>query len=389
MSYRIGFIGTGATPDNPTKEGFAMAYRHAGGYQRLADCDLVACADIVRENAQQFADSFDVGGVYEDYRAMLDAEDLDIVSVCVPPDVHADIVRGCAEHGGLEAVHCEKPMATTWKDCREMAEACDRAGIKLTFNHQRRTAPVYTRPKELLEAGKIGTLRRIEWSAENLFDSGTHMFHLSSYYADQAPVEWVLSGLDYSEENLHFGVHNENQAVTKWRYENGVYGLAVTGRSSDALDARIRLTGTEGAIEVGASEGPPLRVRNGRTLGWKTVDVGEDTWGNRAYATVPGYVRWGLEVATERLAAALPGVADPGTQPSHTDRAIASVVDAVRTDEESVLSWRGALDSTETIFAAWESARRRGRVELPLDVDENPLEMMIENGTLAVVSGQA
>lgn len=391
MSYRIGFIGTGANPDNPTKEGFAMAYRHAGGYQRIDDCELVACADIVRENAESFADAhgIDIDGVYEDYEAMLEAENLDIVSVCVPPDVHAEVVIGCADHGGVQAIHCEKPMATTWRDCQEMAEACEEAGIKLTFNHQRRTAPIYNRAKELVDSGKIGDLQRIEWSTENLFDSGTHMFHLSSYFVDNASAEWVLSALDYSEENLHFGVHNENQAIAKWKYDTGVYGVAMTGRSSDALGAQFRLTGTAGTIEIGADNGPALRVRNGRTRGWKTVDVGESIWGNRTYATVPGYVRWGVTIATERLATVLPGVSPPEDYPSHTDRAIESVVEAVRSDEESVLSWRQALDSTEVIFAAWESARQRRRVDLPLEIEDNPLEMMIENGDLPVVQGSA
>ena len=34
------------------------------------------------------------------------------------------------------------------------------------------------------------------------------------------------------------------------------------------------------------------------------------------------------------------------------------------------------------IFGAWESARRRGRVEFPLDIEDNPLEAMVESGEL-------
>jgi predicted dehydrogenase len=385
VTYRIGVIGTGENPDDPDRDGFAMAYRHADGYRRLADCEIDACADIVPENAERFAETYDVSHVYQEYRTMLAERDLDIVSVCVPPGVHAEIVTGCAEHGDLAAVHCEKPMATTWGDCRAMCRACERAGVRLTFNHQKRVGPVYRRARALLDDGTIGGLRRVEVSAKNLFDEGTHMFDLAGYYADDAAVEWVLAGLDYREENRWFGVHNENQAIAQWAYENGVCGTAITGEEGNLLGAQVRLVGSDGTIEIGADDGPALRVRSGGTRGWKTVDVGETIWGKRGYATYPGYLRWAVEAGVEWVGTRLPGIPnDRVTYPSHVDRAIESVVTAVREGGESPLSWRRAIDSTEVIFAAWESVRRRGRVDLPLEIDDNPLDAMVEAGQLPV-----
>lgn len=387
MAYDIGFVGTGADPDDPGQDGFAMAYKHAMGYEKVADCQLRACADIVPENAARFAEEFGIEDryVYEDYTEMLDDADPDIVSICVPPDLHADIVVDCARRGDLEAIHCEKPMATTWDDCKEMCRVCEEEGVKLTFNHQKRMGVIFRRAKELVDDGTIGRLRRVEWSNQNLFDSGSHMFDLTAFYTDQSPVEWVLTGLDYRDENRWFGVHNENQAVCQWHHENGVYGLAATGRSSDAVGAHVRLVGDAGTVEIGPDGGPPLRVRTGRTLGWKTVDVGQNVWGGRAYATYPGYVKWGYEILREQVGTTLLGEpAEKYGPPSHIDRAIASVVEAVRTDGESPLSWRNALESTEVIFAAWESARRGERVDLPLEIGGNPLEEMVENGELPV-----
>jgi len=387
MIYDIGFVGTGANPDDPDQHGFAMAYRHAMGYEKRSDCRLQTCADIVPENAARFAEEFDIEDqyVYQDYGEMVGAADPDIVSVCVPPDLHAEIVIDCAKEGNLEAIHCEKPMATTWDDCKEMCRVCEEEGVKLTFNHQKRVGPIFRRAKELVDNGKIGRLQRVEWAAENLFDSGTHMFDLTAFYTDQSPVEWVLTGLDYRDENRWFGVHNENQAVCQWRHENGIYGLAATGRASDSVSAHVRLVGDEGTVEIDPDSGPPLRVRNDRTLGWKTVEVGENVWGNRAYATYTGYLRWGYEIAREQVGRKLlGGDANEYGHPSHIDRSIASVVEAVRTDGESPLSWRNALESTEVIFSAWESARRGERVNLPLEIGGNPLEEMVENGELPV-----
>jgi predicted dehydrogenase len=389
MTYRIGVIGAGASPDDPDQDGYAMAYRHADAYRARDDCSLVACADIVPENAQQFADHYDISGVYEDYRKMLDKERVDIVSVCVPPRIHADIVRGCADYGDLAAVHCEKPMATSWADCREMCEACERAEIELTFNHQIRFGRVYRKAKALVDDGRIGALRRIEWADEELYDSGTHMFDVSAYLTDQCPVEWVMTALDYREENRWFGVHNSNQALAQWRYESGVFGLATTGRSQDALGAKLRLVGTDGAVEVGVSDGPPLRVRTPKTLGWRTVDVGEDIWGNPEYATRRGLARAGIRRGAETLRTALPVVSAGRSRTTLLGRAIASVIDGIEGDDPSELYCRNALQSTELIFASWESARRRARVDLPLDIDDNPLEAMVEQNLLPVSAGEA
>ena len=94
MAYTVAIIGTGADPDQRDRDGYAMAYRHGPGYQRLDKCNLAACADIVPENASAFAENFDLETVYTDHKTLLRKESLDIVSVCVPPDIHAEIVVG-------------------------------------------------------------------------------------------------------------------------------------------------------------------------------------------------------------------------------------------------------------------------------------------------------
>ena len=55
----------------------------------------------------------------------------------------------------------------------------------------------------------------------------------------------------------------------------------------------------------------------------------------------------------------------------------AAIVESVAGGETSELCAENALQSTEIVFACWESSRRRGLVHLPLDVDDNPLEAMI------------
>ncbi|MWG35824.1 Gfo/Idh/MocA family protein [Halomarina oriensis] len=371
MGYRVAIIGTGADPNKKDRTGYAMAYRHAPGYLRLDDCDLVACADIVPENARAFADHHDIAqtSVYEDYQEMLEEEDLDVVSVCVPAAYHADIVVGAAESGELQAIHCEKPMATTWADCKRMVETCERHNVQLTIDNQRRFGSPFRKAKELLDDGTVGDLVRVEWSEDNLFDAGVHTFDLCRYYTDDADVDWVLAGIDFSEENVWFGTHNENHGFSQWRYENGVYGLAATGDGMDMVGAYFRLVGESGVIEIGVDDGPALRYRRDGGK-WKTVKT-DDSIHGPAYS-LP---RAGARKVVQKLPVLSDRTFDKTT---FYERAIEEVVTALDEEREPEISGRNALAGTELVYASWESSRRRGRVNLPIDIDDNPLDEMIE-----------
>ncbi|WP_114576380.1 Gfo/Idh/MocA family protein [Saliphagus sp. LR7] len=357
MAYTVAVIGTGAEPENPGRDGYAMAYHHAAGYENHEECELVACADIVRENAEAFADEFEIReeGIYEDYGEMLSEAEPDIVSVCVPPAIHDRIVLDCVRSPSVEGIHCEKPMDDTYGGARMMTQEAARHDVQLTFNHQRRFSDAVRTAKELLDAGEIGELERIEFSAPvGIFDYGSHSFDLCNYFNDEVGGEWVMAQMDYREENVLFGTHNENQAVVLWEYENGVHGLGTSdstgeGGPNAAVECHNRLIGTRGTIEVGPEDGETaLRIRRAGDEEWEAVD------------TEDGMHGW-----------------------EFVDRSIAENVRCLETGEEPELGAENALNATELIFGAYESARQRGRVDLPLDIDDHPLEAMVESGELS------
>lgn len=347
---RIGFIGTGRKKAHGDATGFAMAYEHADAYRALPDqCELVACADIVEENARNFASTHDIPeqGIYTDYRRMLAECNLDLVSICTWPHLHAPMVLDCAL-AGVRGVHCEKPMSDTWGSARLMVQECMRRDVQLTFNHQRRFGAPFRKAYELLKSGAIGELQRLEISCANVYDWGTHYIDMCSLYNDEQPAEWVLGQIDYRTEQRVFGAHIENQAIATWRYRNGVFGTIATGASGALFPADNRLIGTEGVIEVGVHGGPHLRIRRNTDADWEIIDTNNEN---------------------------LHG-------PYFLDRAIREVVDALISGRESELSGRRALNATEIIFAIYESSRRRGRVDLPLLIDDNPLVAMVQSGDL-------
>ena len=316
---------------------------HAQGYAASPEVEIVACVDPVEEAGQSLAEQFDVGRTYGDCREMLAREDLDFVSVCTWIGMHREMVVAAAG-SGARAIHSEKPMAPTWGDAKAMYQACVDRDVVITFCHQRRFEAPFIKAKALVNDGSIGKLVRVEGACPNLLDWGTHWFDMFFFYNNDEPAEWVLGQIDASEKREIFGVEVEAGGVSWIRWRNGLEGLLTTG-DAELHGVSNRLIGTEGIIEVGGGrDKPPIRIMRSGS-GWEDPDLG-------------------------------------GPQVNPTVLSVLDLVDCVKTGREPVLSGRNALQATELIFATYESSRRRGRVDLPLDVEDSALLTMLKDGTI-------
>ncbi len=227
-TFRVGIIGCGRPWRSAGASGFGMAHAHVQGYKASPETALIALADIDLDNARAFQAEHGGERIYADYREMLLQEQLDIVSVCTWPRLHAEMVIAAAE-AGVKAIHCEKPMAPTYGEALRMVEVCRERGVQLTFNHQRRFGAPYRAARELLKSGAIGDLQRMEATCDNLFDWGTHWFDMLFFYNDETPVEWVIGQIELRGTKTIFDVPVEGQGLSYFGYQNGVQGLLRTG----------------------------------------------------------------------------------------------------------------------------------------------------------------
>src|SRR5579864_2106046 len=108
---RAGIVGCGrigcAFDDDP-RRGYVST--HAGAYALSPDVHLAALADIDAAKLERYGNKFEVPARYTDYRAMLERERLDILSVCTWNDTHRPIIADAVERG-VRAIFCEKPVA--------------------------------------------------------------------------------------------------------------------------------------------------------------------------------------------------------------------------------------------------------------------------------------
>ena len=358
--FRVGIIGTGRPWKTAGATGFGMAHLHAAGYEASPDAEIVAAADINPTNLEAFCTQHNVPPRYLSVDEMLAREELNIVSICLWPHLHAPITIKAAE-AGVKAIHCEKPMALTYGEAKAMVAACEANNVQLTFNHMRRFGPPFRKAKSLLKEGVIGELERLEAYTSNLYDWGTHWFDMLFYYNDETPVDWVIGQFEPRGSHQIFGALVEGQGLSLYKFRNGVAGLMVTG-GRDVFERDVplrstgcanRLIGSRGVIEVGVQgmpgdPGPDLRYRNDATGGvWRNVEVEGGMHGEDLHA-----------------------------------QAVLDLIDALKTGREPEVSGRRALQTTELIFATYESSRRRGRVDLPLTIEDSPFITMLNRGDI-------
>ena len=139
---RVGIIGAGA-----------MGQRHAASWHEMG----VGVAGFVGRSPERVTRLAREYGapVYAHLDALLSA--VDVVDICVPTPLHYDTVLRSAAAG--KHVICEKPLARTVAQGREMLRACEAAGVRLLVAHVLRFFPAYAAIKaQVIDSGDIGAL---------------------------------------------------------------------------------------------------------------------------------------------------------------------------------------------------------------------------------------
>lgn len=91
-----------------------------------------------------------------DWRALVARDDIDLIDINAPSNVHKEIALAAAKAG--KHLFCEKPLALTLSDSREMLEAAEAAGVKHMVGFNYRFAPAVQLAKKLVVEGRLGRI---------------------------------------------------------------------------------------------------------------------------------------------------------------------------------------------------------------------------------------
>jgi len=108
------------------------------------------------DKAKAFAQQWGYESYTTNWKEVVEDEKIDIVDICVPNNVHAEIAIACAKAG--KAICCEKPLALNVAQAEEMVAAVEKAGVPnlVSFNYRR--VPAVTLAKQLIDEGRLGRI---------------------------------------------------------------------------------------------------------------------------------------------------------------------------------------------------------------------------------------
>lgn len=146
---KLGVIGAGA-----------FSNYHLNGIQYAANCEAIAICDVDLERAKAQAEKYNIESVYQDYHELLAREDIEAVTLPLPDQVHKQITIDALRAG--KHVLCEKPMALSMEECREMINVANETGKLLMVGQIGRYNYHYNAAVEMINNGEIGELFFVE-----------------------------------------------------------------------------------------------------------------------------------------------------------------------------------------------------------------------------------
>jgi predicted dehydrogenase len=148
---KYGIIGTGW-----------IAESHVESLKQMPDVEIVAAADLIPGKAEKFMKKYGVPNVrcYPDHKSMLEAEELDAVSVCTYNTTHAVCTIDSLEKG--VNVLLEKPMCVTVEEAAEIIRAEKRSGKLLSIGFQPRMDENMQMIKKIVQSGELGRIYYIQ-----------------------------------------------------------------------------------------------------------------------------------------------------------------------------------------------------------------------------------
>jgi predicted dehydrogenase len=265
--------------------GTGMGRYHMKEFVESPNVKLVAVCDLNREEAVHFAREYGADRVLTDVQELWEVPNLDAISIAVPNYLHAPIAIEALRRG--LHVLCEKPMATTLEEAKEMVATANEQKKRLMIGMSQRFKPESLALRGMVERGELGeiyyarstwirrrgvpvihfspggSMGRGPWFVDKekagggaLFDIGVHMFDLTWWLmGNPKPVSvsaasyrnlWVE---EFERREVPYAVDELSSALV--RFENGATAaFDVSWAANQDNEINVRVFGTEAGFQV-------------------------------------------------------------------------------------------------------------------------------------------
>ncbi len=319
---------------------------HAKGYAREVqnnpETEIAVVWDNDVERGKAFADSLAVE-FEADLDAVLQRKDVEAVMVNTPTNLHREVIIAAAKAG--KHIFTEKVLALTVEDCRAIADAVAKAGVKFVISFPHRTMPHNLFAKQVMDEGLIGDINLLRirnahdgassnWLPPHFYDpeacGGGAMMDLGAHGMYLA--RWLLgkpTAISAAFQNVTGHVVEDN-AVALINFGDKAMAINETGFISHRSPFSLELYGTAGCLRIG---GPDNRVELFST---KLETAGVNGW-----------------IRPDRLPKPLPS-------------ALEQWLDGILRDGPIHFNMHDATQLTELMEGAYRSHKLGQKVSLPL-----------------------
>jgi len=235
-------------------------------WQRIPEVTITAMCNRDPARAKTILDKFGVPRHYTDYRQMLEKEKPDFVDIITPPPTHLEMCKTAADLG----VHviCQKPLAPTLEEAREIVTYTARAGIHFMVHENWRFQPWYRQIKRLLDSGAIGDKIHVMTFRSRMGDGWGENAYLSRqpYFRDYPRLLVYENGVHFIDtyrylageikrvyavlKRLNPVIAGEDFGVIVFEFESGATGLWDANRYNESNYANPRYTFGEFLVDA-------------------------------------------------------------------------------------------------------------------------------------------
>ena len=223
---------------------------HLPALRTIDGVELAAVVSRRLDRARATADRFDIANASNDWRDVVNDPRIDAVVIATPPYLHHQMVIAALEAG--KHVLCEKPMARSLAEARDMVKLAETASVIAMVNHEFRYLPIRQRVKELIEEGYIGEPHSV----------AMNVFRNTLADPNDRPYSWLMEA-DKAGGMLGASGSHAIDTLRWWLGE--IHEVAGT---TGTMVKRRRLPDSSGMVSVDADDNFAILLRfAGGTIG--------------------------------------------------------------------------------------------------------------------------
>jgi predicted dehydrogenase len=258
--------------------------------QSIRGHEVTAIAARSAEKAVVIADRFGIPHTASSAEELVERDDVDLVLVALPQDLHVATVAAAAAAG--KGVVCTKPLGRNAEEAAQCLKLVTDAGVWHAYAETEVFAPGLVKAKALADAGAIGRVTRVRAREAHghphehardgarsgggpLRTLGCHCVAIARWFLDDAtPVEVFAWGGRLSRDD----VSTEDEALAIIRFDDGRIGQVEAGWGHVAgLDVRNEIQGTNGYIATDETGSTGVHAFAGESAGYVLEKAGTDT----------------------------------------------------------------------------------------------------------------